>query len=500
MSARQIFIVLSLGITGLFMLANHYLGVSYWYYALLIAPLILLGLYDMLQRKRTILRNFPIIGHLRYFFEAIRPEIQQYFVESNLAGRPINRENRSIVYQRAKHALQTLPFGTQRDVYEEGYEWVNHSLHPIHVDCSKLRVHVGGPDCKQPYSASIFNISAMSFGSLSANAIEALNGGAHKGKFYHNTGEGGISPYHQKYNGDLVWQVGTGYFGCRTPEGNFCEKSFQENAQKDCVKMIELKLSQGAKPGHGGILPGRKVTAEIAEIRGIEKGKDVLSPPEHKAFHDSKGLLQFIQKMRELSGGKPVGIKLCLGEPQEFDELCDQMIATGLAPDFISIDGGEGGTGAAPLEFSNHIGMPLNEALSYVHDTLLKKGLKDKIVLIAAGKVLTAFHMVKLFALGADIINSARGMMLALGCIQALRCHSNHCPTGVATNDPELVGGLVVSDKVDRVYRYHKDTVKAFSEILGAMGLDHPQSIQRRQVYRRVSPVQTLSFEQIYKI
>lgn len=499
MSPRQIFITLSLAVTGGYMLCHHYLGWSYVYYAIFIAPLILLGVWNMLQRKRTILRNFPIIGNLRYFFEAIRPEIQQYFVESNLAGRPINRENRSIVYQRAKHALQTLPFGTQMNVYEEGYEWVNHSLHPIHVDCTKLRVKIGGKDCLHPYESSIFNISAMSFGSLSSNAILALNKGAHEGHFYHNTGEGGVSPYHLKYKGDLVWQIGTGYFGCRTKEGRFCAESFKQTALKDEIKMIELKLSQGAKPGHGGILPGKKVTAEIAQIRQIEKGKDVNSPPEHKEFADSKGLLVFIKQLRELSGGKPVGFKLCLGNRPDFIDVCDQMIATGIKPDFITVDGAEGGTGAAPLEFSNHIGTPLYEALAFVHDTLVAKNLKDDIMIVAAGKVLTAFHMVKLFALGADVINSARGMMLALGCIQALRCHSNHCPTGVATNNPELMVGLDPTDKGTRVYCYHKETVKAFSEILGAMGLNHPQQIQRNQVFRRVSSVQTMSFEQIYK-
>ena len=450
-------------------------------------PLFMFGMQNALQRKRAVLRNFPLLGALRYFFELIRPEIQQYFVESDIDGQPVSREVRSVVYQRAKLQTDTLPFGTQRDVYQEGYEWIGHSLSPHHVDESSLRVLVGGPQCKKPYLASVFNISAMSYGALSRNAILALNGGAKLGGFYHNTGEGGISPHHLAEGGDLVWQIGTGYFGCRTSEGTFCPETFAGTARHESVKMVEIKLSQGAKPSHGGILPAAKITPEIVAIRKVKPGKDVVSPPAHSAFNSPKGLLEFVHRLRELSDGKPVGFKMCIGQPAEFVAICKAMIETGLTPDFITIDGGEGGTGAAPLEFSNSVGMPLEEGLTFVHDTLVGFDLRKNIRVICSGKVMTGFSLFSRMALGADMCNSARGMMLALGCIQARKCNTNHCPTGVATSNEELVYGLDPKDKKVRVFNYQRQTVKAFAELLGAAGLERTSQISRDHVHRRIA-------------
>lgn len=451
-----------------------------------IAPLFVIGCHNALQSKKAILRNFPILGLFRYLFEMIRPEIQQYFVESETDGTPIPREIRSVVYQRAKLQTDTLPFGTQRNVYAEGYEWISHSLAPKHVEPAQLRVTIGGPHCQKPYSASVFNISAMSYGALSKNAVLALNGGAELGGFYHNTGEGGLSPYHLS-GGDVVWQIGTGYFGCRTADGGFNPELFKERATLENVKMIEIKLSQGAKPSHGGILPAAKITPEIVAIRKVEAGKDVISPPAHKAFSTPKSLLSFVHTLRELSGGKPVGFKLCVGRPSEFIAICKAMLETGILPDFITVDGGEGGTGAAPLEFSDSVGAPLEEGLTFVHNTLTGFDLRRHIRVIASGKVLTGFSLFSRIALGADLCNSARGMMLALGCIQARRCNTNHCPTGVATSDPELMHGLVPSDKKVRVANYQKNTVRALAELLGAAGLAHPSQIRRAHVQRRVA-------------
>ncbi len=460
-------------------------------------PLYIMGLVDSLQTRQAVRRNFPVIGNLRYFFEFIRPELQQYFVESNHSGRPIPREFRSIVYQRAKGELQSLPFGTQRDVSAEGHEWVHHSMDPQEVSIEDLRVVIGGSECTRPYSASIFNISAMSYGSLSKNAVMALNKGAMEGGFYHNTGEGGISDYH-KMGGDLVWQIGTGYFGCRTLDGYFCEKSFEEKARQDFVKMIEIKISQGAKPGKGGLLPGEKVTQEIADIRGVELGKDVVSPNKHTAFSSPSELLAFIKKLRTLSGGKPVGFKLCVGKKSEFFAICKAMVRERVYPDFITVDGSEGGTGAAPLEFSNSVGLPLEEGLAFVVDCLQGFGLREQIRVIASGKVFTSFHLLSKLALGADIVNSARGMMLALGCIQALKCNSNHCPVGVATTDPHLVRGLDVQDKYLRVARFQQQTVKALSDILGAMGYSRTSELRRSDVFRRFAGGKINNYEELY--
>lgn len=463
-----------------------------------IAPLVLQGVADMLQTKQAVRRNFPLIGHARYLLEQIRPEINQYFVESNHDGRPFSRNDRSVVYQRAKGELDTLPFGTQRDVYAVGYEWINHSLAPVHPDHSRSRVLVGGRACTQPYSASIFNVSAMSYGSLSKNAILALNAGAQAGGFAHNTGEGGLSPYHLEPGGDLIWQIGTGYFSCRTPDGHFSPDAFAARAALPNVKMIEVKLSQGAKPGHGGILPAAKLTPEIVEIRGVVPGEDVISPPAHTAFTTPIGLLLFLQQLREASGGKPVGFKLCVGKRHEFFGIVKAMLESGILPDFITVDGAEGGTGAAPLEFSDSVGTPLSEGLAFVHYALVGAGLRDQIRLIASGKVNTGFQIATKVALGADMCNAARAMMFALGCIQALRCNTNQCPTGVATQDPELVRGLHVGDKSTRVARFHRETVRSFFEVLGAAGLQDPRELKPWYVMRRVNSGEVRSYHDIY--
>jgi len=452
-----------------------------------IGPLFFIGFIDFFQTKQAIRRNFPVLGNFRYFLESIRPEINQYFIENNTDGRPFSREERSIVYQRAKKVLDTLPFGTQRDVYSTGYEYIAHSLAPVHVEEEKMRVTVGGPDCKQPYNCSIFNISAMSYGSLSKNAVLSLNRGAKEGNFAYNTGEGGISQWHLQYGGDLIWQIGTGYFGCRNAEGNFDPDKFKEKAALENVKMIEIKLSQGAKPGHGGILPAEKLTEEIAAIRGVPMGQDVNSPPGHSAFSTPRGLCEFIGQLRELSNGKPVGFKLCLGNRYEFHAICKAMIETGIKPDFIVVDGSEGGTGAAPLEFTNWIGTPGTDALILINNILRGYNLKKDIKIITTGKVTTGFGVLKRIALGADIIYSARAMMLAIGCIQALRCNSNHCPAGVATQDKDLMQGLVVEDKYMRVYNFHHETIHAAAHMLGAMGLDNLDMLHPRHIKRRVS-------------
>ena len=467
---------------------------------ILVGPLVLMGLYDMLQKKHTIRRNFPVVGNFRYLLESIRPEIMQYFVETDTEGRPYNRIYRSMVYQRAKNVTDTAPFGTQSDTYEVGYEWINHSIYAKGHDelDHHPRVTIGGKDCSQPYSCSVLNVSAMSFGSLSDRAVLALNGGAKKGDFAHNTGEGGVSPYHLKHGGDLIWQIGTGYFGCRAEDGGFSEERFRETVRHPQIKMIEVKLSQGAKPGHGGILPAKKNTKEIAAIRGVEPGTDVLSPPSHKAFSDPKGLLEFIARLRTLSGGRPVGFKLCIGKKSEFLSICQAMKDTGICPDFITIDGGEGGTGAAPVEFSNSVGTPYMDGLAFAHDALVGFGLRGDIKLGASGKIITGFHMARAIALGADFCNSARAMMLALGCIQALQCNTNHCPVGVATQDRGLIAGLNVSDKTERVYNYHHKTVQSFVEMLGAAGLASPPELTRDLINRRVSEREVLTYADIY--
>ena len=497
---RNEFLIFALlSMLGTFLLG--YLINPIWYGLYLVfLPLNAMGFYDMFQSKHAIMRNYPILGRGRYWMEDLRPKLYQYFIESDTNGTPISRIFRSVVYQRAKDILDTTPFGTQLDVYEEGYEWMAHSIGALDIhDLEESPRHlIGSPACLQPYSASIFNISAMSYGSLSKNAVAALNGGAASGGFAHNTGEGGISPYHEAHQGDLIYQLGTGYFGSRDKEGNFSPTAFEKMAKKTTVKMIELKLSQGAKPGHGGILPGKKNTPEIAAIRGVEAGKDVLSPPFHTAFNTPRTLLLFIQQLQELSGGKPVGFKLCVGQRSEFIGICKAIVETGIYPDFISVDGGEGGTGAAPLEFSNSVGMPFREGLAFAYDMLRGFGIKDQIALFASGKVLTGFHIFRAIALGADACYSARGMMLALGCIQSLMCNTNDCPTGVATQKAEHVAGLVVKDKKFRIANYHHETVKSFVELLGAAGLKTPQEIRRHHVFRRVSMQEVYNYEELY--
>lgn len=497
---RNEFLVFSIISLGLVFIVGYYTWPPIFWLYLILVPLILLGLYDMFQEKHAIMRNFPILGRGRYVMEELRPKLYQYFIESDTNGRPISRIFRSVVYQRAKRVLDTSPFGTQLDVYEEGYEWMNHSIAALdaHDLNSDPRVRVGSRHCQQPYLASVLNVSAMSFGSLSKNAIEALNGGAKIGDFAHNTGEGGISPYHEAPGGDLIYQIGTGYFGCRTEDGGFSPELFAERTASDQVKMIELKLSQGAKPGHGGILPGRKNTPEIAEIRGVKVGTDVLSPPHHKAFATPTGLLEFIRQMQDLSDFKPVGFKLCIGKKSEFLAICKAMVETGIYPDFITVDGGEGGTGAAPLEFSNSVGMPFREGLAFAHDALVGFDLRQHIRLFASGKIITGFHIFQALALGADGTSSARAMMLALGCIQALECNKNTCPTGVATQDKELVAGLVVNDKKVRVANYHRETVHSFVELMAAAGLSDPSQINRSHIYRRINVNEVRRYDDLY--
>ncbi|MEE9438683.1 MAG: FMN-binding glutamate synthase family protein [Saprospiraceae bacterium] len=497
---RAFFSIISLLLVlGLFF-GGHYIWSGFYWILAIIAPLIITGIYDMTQNKHAITRNFPLIGRSRFIAEWMRPKLYQYFVESDTDGKPIPRIHRSIVYQRSKKENATTPFGTQSNVYAEGYEWMNHSILPLNYDQLKhdQRVLVGGPDCKKPYSLSLLNISAMSYGSLSANAIQALNGGAKIGGFAHNTGEGGISPHHIKNGGDLIYQIGTGYFGCRSDEGGFSEEAFLKTINGANVKMIEIKLSQGAKPGHGGILPASKVTPEIAEIRGIKMGSDVMSPPSHKEFNTPEGLLLFVKQLRDLSDGIPIGFKLCVGNRFEVLAICKAMIKTGILPDFIAVDGGEGGTGAAPLEFSNSVGMPYKEGLATVYDALIGFNIKKEITLIASGKIMTGFHMIRTIAIGADACYSARAMMLSLGCIQALECNLNTCPVGVATQNKTLMKGLVVKEKKKRVANFHEETVKSFVELMGAAGISDPDEITRYHINRRIIMNRHENYEQVY--
>nr|WP_315466085.1 FMN-binding glutamate synthase family protein [uncultured Rhodoferax sp.] len=463
---------------------------------LLAALLVGVGVYDIRQTKRSILRNYPIIGHMRFMLEFVRPEIRQYFIESDNEATPFSRAQRSLVYQRAKGEPDKRPFGTQLDVHAEGYEWVNHSVAPTKIASQDFRITIG-EGTAQPYSASVFNISAMSFGALSANAILALNKGAKRGNFAHDTGEGSISAHHRVHGGDLIWEVASGYFGCRNEDGSFNADKFTANARDPQVKMIELKLSQGAKPGHGGMLPGPKVTQEIAEARGVPVGVDCISPASHSAFSTPIEMMQFIARLRDLSGGKPTGIKLCIGHPWEWFAMVKAMLQTGITPDFIVVDGAEGGTGAAPLEFTDHVGAPVQEGLLLVHNTLRGAGLRERIKIGVAGKVVSAFDVARLMALGADWCNSARGFMFALGCIQAQHCHTGHCPTGVTTQDPLRQQSLVVPDKADRVYNFHQQTLFALKEMVQAVGVHHPNEITAHHIVRRSSDNKVRSLAQL---
>lgn len=458
--------------------------------------LVALGLHDLRQTRHAVLRNYPVIGHLRFVLEFVRPELRQYFIESDSEALPFSRAQRSLVYQRAKGEPDNRPFGTQLDVGRQGYEWVNHSMVPTQLPTHDFRIWIGGTPgqphpsaypCTQPYEASVFNISAMSFGALSANAILALNQGAKMGGFAHDTGEGSISAHHRVHGGDLIWEIGSGYFGCRNDDGTFNEERFAANARDPQVKLIELKMSQGAKPGHGGVLPGPKVTAEIAAARGVPVGQDCISPASHSAFSTPVEMMQFIARLRQLSGGKPVGFKLCIGHPWEWFAIVKAMLETGITPDFIVVDGAEGGTGAAPLEFSDHVGVPLQEGLLLVHNTLIGVNLRSRISIGAAGKVISAFDIMRLMALGADWCNAGRGFMMALGCIQAQACHTGKCPTGVTTQDPLRQQALVVPDKAERVRNFHRSTLHALKELVQAAGLAHPREVHAHHIVRRLT-------------
>jgi glutamate synthase domain-containing protein 2 len=472
--------------------------------AWLAAPLVLfggltaVGISDLTQTRHSVLRNYPILAHLRFILEEIRPEIRQYFFESETDGAPFSRDRRAVVYQRAKMQLDKRPFGTQLSVYSDGFEWMLHSLTPRPLATEPFRITIGGPDCAKPYSASVLNISAMSFGALSANAIRALNGGAKIGGFAHDTGEGGFSPYHAEKGGDVIWEIGSGYFGCRTPDGAFSAANFAATATDPQIKMVEIKLSQGAKPGHGGVLPAAKVTPEIAAIRGVPMGRDCISPPGHSAFSTPLELMAFIAQLRALSGGKPVGIKFCLGQPVEFLSICKAMLASETAPDFIVVDGKEGGTGAAPMEFMDHLGMPMREGLSFVHNALIGIGLRGQVRIGCSGKILTAFDMARAMALGADWCNSARGFMFSLGCIQSLSCHTDTCPTGVATQDPWRGRAIHVPDKTQRVANFHRATLHCLAELTAAAGLDHPNQFDLDQFRRRISESSVVSFAELH--
>ena len=460
--------------------------------------LALVGLYDYFQTRHAVLRNYPIAAHMRFIFEAIRPEMRQYFFEGEKDGLPFPRDRRAIVYQRAKLVLDVRPFGTNYDVYAEGYEWMTHSISPTPVSKEPFRISIGGPDCTQPYSASIFNISAMSFGALSANAIRALNGGAKLGGFAHDTGEGGYSPYHREGGGDIIWEIGSGYFGARNPDGSFSPEKFAAAAANEQVKMVELKLSQGAKPGHGGVLPAAKVTAEISATRGVQVGQDCISPAAHAVFSTPVELVRFVARMRELSGGKPAGFKLCIGRPQEFRAIVQAMLETGEHPDFIVVDGKEGGTGAAPMEFLDHVGKPMRQGLHIVHNALVGIGARHRVKIGVAGKIITAFDIIRAMALGADWCNSARGFMFAVGCIQSQSCHTDRCPTGVATQDPTRQRALVVPDKMERVVNFHRATLHELAELTAAAGLDHPTDFKPIHISRRVSASEVATFADLY--
>jgi glutamate synthase domain-containing protein 2 len=458
-----------------------------------LVPLSMLGIFDLAQRRHAILRNYPLTGHLRFLLESVRPEIRQYFIEGEKDAVPFSQAQRAMVYKRAKGVNDAQPFGTLLDVREPGYAWISHSVRPSEIADHDFRVMVGGPLCRQPYSLSVFNISGTSFGALSGNAIMALNRGAKLGGFAHNTGEGSISPYHRRYGGDLVWQIATGYFGCRSADGRFDPDKFRAVASDPQVKMIEVKLSQGAKPGHGGVLPSAKLSEEIASTRGVPFGEDCISPPRHSAFSTPLELMGFIEKLRQLSGGKPIGLKLAIGHRSEVLAMIKAMLATGIAPDFIVVDGAEGGTGAAPVELSNHVGMPLFDGLNFVHNALVGAGLRDQVRIGASGKLISGFDLAQAFAFGADYALSARGFMFALGCIQARNCHTNRCPTGIATQDPRRQRAIDVPDKAERIASFHANTLRALKELLESAGLAAPHQLAPRYIHIRQHDGRALS-------
>ncbi len=480
------------------MLSFHGASTTWAWLAAGFGVLFLLGTWDILQRRSTLRRNYPLLAYFRYGLESIGPEIRQYFIERDTEELPFSRDQRTLVYERSKSEMDVVPYGSEHDVYGTRYEWINHSVAPSKHVSHDYRITIGSQS-SQPYEASVLNISAMSFGSLSANAIRALNAGARAGNFYHDTGEGSISPYHREFGGDLVWEIGSGYFGCRHREfGTFDEDKFAEQATTDQVKMIEIKLSQGAKPGHGGVLPAAKVSREIAEIRGVQQGVDCVSPARHSTFDTPMGLLEFVQRLRNLSGGKPTGFKLVIGHPWEWFGIAKAMHESGILPDFIVVDGAEGGTGAAPSEFINFVGVPMNEGLMLIHNTLVGLGLRRKIKIGAAGKITGGFDIAKTLAMGADWCNSARGFMFALGCIQAQTCHNDHCPTGITTQNPRRWKHLDVADKSRRVQQFHDNTLAAMRDMLVAAGLEHPDELGPEHILRRVSPVEVRSLAALY--
>lgn len=493
---RYVIYFSTLGLSILLLSLAVTTSIHWWIPAALMSILAVIGTHDFFQKRHTLMRNYPLVAHFRWLFEAIRPEIRQYLLESNTDGAPFPRNQRALVYRRAKGVNDKFPFGTEQDVYGTGYEWLNPSQAARPQQDPDFRVEVGGQECGRPYSASVLNVSAMSFGALSGAAVRAINKAASLGNFAQDTGEGGISRYHREFGGDLIWEIGSGYFGCRTRDGGFCPDLFEEQACDDQVKMIEIKLSQGAKPGHGGVLPGCKVTPEIAEARHVEPWQDVISPSSHSAFSNPREMMEFIARLRELSGGKPVGFKLCMGHRWEFLAICKAMLETGIKPDFIVVDGAEGGTGAAPLELMNAVGMPLREGLVFAQNALVGSGLRDDIRLAAAGKITSSFHMARNLALGADWCNAGRAFMFAIGCIQSQSCHTDRCPTGVTTQNSWRQRGLVVPEKAQRAYQYHRETLLALSEVVAATGVEHPRDLTPAHVCHRTSSqhVQTLDY------
>jgi glutamate synthase domain-containing protein 2 len=472
-------------------------GIGFIVVAVIFGAVALVGAYDLTQRRHSILRNYPILGHARFALEAIRPELQQYFIERNYDGRPFDRDTRTSIYERAKGVKDEQAYGTERDISEPGYEWLLQSIHSFDPPTEVPTVTVGGPDCSQPYDMALLNVSAMSFGALSGAALTALNQGAAKGGFAHDTGEGGLTRYH--LNGaDVIWEIGTGYFGARTQDGGFDREKFRDKASQAAVKCVSLKLSQGAKPGIGGVLPGAKVTKEIADARSVPQGQTCVSPPGHKVFSTPRELIRFIAEMRELAGGKPTGFKLCIGSRHEVLAICKAMVEEGTAPDFITVDGSEGGTGAAPGEYEDHVGTPLTEGLMMLHNALVGCGLRDRVRIGASGKIATGSDIVKRLAIGADYTNAARAMMMAVGCLQSQRCHTNQCPVGVATQDPKRSRALDVPDKTERVYRYQHAVVAEAQRLIASMGLHSPAEVGPHHLVRRVDHVTSQSYAELY--
>jgi glutamate synthase domain-containing protein 2 len=485
-------------ITAFTVVAALLWSAAWWVGVGVLGAVSLLACYDVSQRRHAVLRNYPVLGHMRFLLEKMRPEIQQYFIERNVDGRPYDRDTRTVIYERAKGIHGELAFGTEREVNEVGYEWVLHSNAPHEPEQGQPRVRIGGPDCTKPYEMALLNVSAMSFGALSANAIRALNAGARQGGFAHDTGEGGLTEYHLENGGDIVWEIGSGYFGTRTKDGDFDPEMFRDKAAHEHVKCVELKLSQGAKPGLGGVLPASKVSAEIAAARSVPQGEKCVSPAAHRVFHTPRELVHFIARMRELADGKPTGFKLCIGYRHELLAICKAMVEEQITPDFIVVDGSEGGTGAAPLEYEDHVGTPLTDGVVMLHNALVGADLRSRIKIGASGKVSTGTDIVKRLVQGADYTNAARAMMMATGCIQAQKCHTNECPVGVATQDPRRARALVVADKAPRVARYQAATVAQAQQLIASLGLSGPAELHPAMLMRRIDHVQTRSYLDLY--